>query len=395
MSGASRGIGYAIAAALLVGGAAVTITARKADELAAAADELARTVAGGADRVLAVPGNAGDGARADAVDRTVEQSRSSLPTPPAGSPARRCESTAAYSPPARYAEWIMEPALPWVLCTSRTPQQRCSADVGQRCCGVREYQGWWQPEDPVGQALFRRRVKLDLHATNPASGLVEHCAARLCDVQHPRLGALHQRGQSWVGRQGAQCRGIPTEDECVQLGGTGQQYPRRGVGRGAQSHSRLTLPPPGEPLLGLPACGGAAVHQPAASAGGEYHAGPGYADAVSTEAYQQQPDRARNHEVVDQILDGEPGLLPGGSRYGSEGHQDRCRRAVTSRYLHPQRRDRSGQRSAVPSREPLQEPGQSLGLDLHRTSTAGKFPDPAHPGTLARARTHELVNGQP
>lgn len=200
MSGASRGIGYAIAAALLVGGAAVTITARKADELAAAADELARTVAGGADRVLAVPGNAGDGAaRADAVDRTVEQSRSSLPTPPAGSPARRCESTAAYSPPARYAEWIMEPTLPWVLCTSRTPQQRCSADVGQRCCGVREYQGWWQPEDPVGQALFRRRVKLDLHATNPASGLVEHRAARLCDVQHPRLGALHQRGQPWVG----------------------------------------------------------------------------------------------------------------------------------------------------------------------------------------------------
>lgn len=67
-SGASRGIGYAIAAALLVGGAAVTITARKADELAAAADELARTVAGGADRVLAVPGNAGDGAAgADAV----------------------------------------------------------------------------------------------------------------------------------------------------------------------------------------------------------------------------------------------------------------------------------------------------------------------------------------
>jgi NAD(P)-dependent dehydrogenase (short-subunit alcohol dehydrogenase family) len=40
----------------------VTITARKADELAAAADELARTVAGGADRVLAVPGNAREGA---------------------------------------------------------------------------------------------------------------------------------------------------------------------------------------------------------------------------------------------------------------------------------------------------------------------------------------------
>ncbi|MFY9809244.1 MAG: SDR family oxidoreductase [Pseudonocardiaceae bacterium] len=74
VSGASRGIGYATAAALLVRGAAVTITARKPDELAAAADELAHTVEGGADRVLAVPGNAGDGAaRAEAVDRTVER----------------------------------------------------------------------------------------------------------------------------------------------------------------------------------------------------------------------------------------------------------------------------------------------------------------------------------
>lgn len=74
VSGASRGIGHSIAAALLARGAAVTITARKPEELAAAADDLANTVAGGADRVLAVPGNAGDGAaRAEAVDRTVER----------------------------------------------------------------------------------------------------------------------------------------------------------------------------------------------------------------------------------------------------------------------------------------------------------------------------------
>ncbi|HSL09377.1 MAG TPA: SDR family NAD(P)-dependent oxidoreductase, partial [Pseudonocardiaceae bacterium] len=74
VSGASRGIGHAIAAALLARGAAVTITARKPDELSAAADELAGTVEDGADRVLALPGNAGDAvARAEAVDRTVER----------------------------------------------------------------------------------------------------------------------------------------------------------------------------------------------------------------------------------------------------------------------------------------------------------------------------------
>ncbi|MBV9142160.1 MAG: SDR family oxidoreductase [Pseudonocardiales bacterium] len=73
VSGASRGIGYAIAATLLARGATVTITARKPDELVAAADELASTVKAGADRVLAVPGHAGDAAaRAAAVDRTVE-----------------------------------------------------------------------------------------------------------------------------------------------------------------------------------------------------------------------------------------------------------------------------------------------------------------------------------
>ncbi|MGH3867347.1 MAG: SDR family NAD(P)-dependent oxidoreductase [Pseudonocardiaceae bacterium] len=38
ISGASRGIGHAIAAALLAFGAAVTITARKPDELAASVD---------------------------------------------------------------------------------------------------------------------------------------------------------------------------------------------------------------------------------------------------------------------------------------------------------------------------------------------------------------------
>ncbi|MGH3902257.1 MAG: SDR family oxidoreductase [Pseudonocardiaceae bacterium] len=74
ISGASRGIGHAIATVLLARGAAVTITARKPDELRAAADELAGTVEGAADRVLALPGNAGDpAARAEAVDRTVER----------------------------------------------------------------------------------------------------------------------------------------------------------------------------------------------------------------------------------------------------------------------------------------------------------------------------------
>jgi NAD(P)-dependent dehydrogenase (short-subunit alcohol dehydrogenase family) len=73
VTGASRGIGHAIAAALLARGAAVAITARKADELRAAADDLAGTVEGGPERVLALPGNAGDpAARAQAVDCVVE-----------------------------------------------------------------------------------------------------------------------------------------------------------------------------------------------------------------------------------------------------------------------------------------------------------------------------------
>lgn len=74
ITGASRGIGHAIAAVLLARGANVTITARKPDELTAAAEELAAGVGGGGERVLALPGNAGDAdARADAVERTVER----------------------------------------------------------------------------------------------------------------------------------------------------------------------------------------------------------------------------------------------------------------------------------------------------------------------------------
>ncbi|HVL85265.1 MAG TPA: SDR family oxidoreductase [Pseudonocardia sp.] len=74
VTGASRGIGLAIATELLGRGASVTITARKPDELAAAAEELVADAAGGdARRVLAVPGNAGSAqARAEAVARTVE-----------------------------------------------------------------------------------------------------------------------------------------------------------------------------------------------------------------------------------------------------------------------------------------------------------------------------------
>lgn len=74
VTGASQGIGHAIAAALLARGAAVTVTARKPDELRAAAEVLADSVADGPARVLAAPGNAGDpAARAAAVDRTVER----------------------------------------------------------------------------------------------------------------------------------------------------------------------------------------------------------------------------------------------------------------------------------------------------------------------------------
>jgi NAD(P)-dependent dehydrogenase (short-subunit alcohol dehydrogenase family) len=75
VTGASRGIGLAVAAELLSRGASVTITARKPDELSAAADKLVADAAGGdSGRVLAVPGNAGsDEAREEAVAKTVER----------------------------------------------------------------------------------------------------------------------------------------------------------------------------------------------------------------------------------------------------------------------------------------------------------------------------------
>jgi NAD(P)-dependent dehydrogenase (short-subunit alcohol dehydrogenase family) len=75
VTGASRGIGHAIARELLGRGASVTITARKPDELGAAAEQLVADAAGGdAGRVLALAGNAGSAeAREEAVDRTVER----------------------------------------------------------------------------------------------------------------------------------------------------------------------------------------------------------------------------------------------------------------------------------------------------------------------------------
>ena len=74
VTGASQGIGRAIAAELLARGAAVTVTARKPGELRAAAEALADTVTDGPARVLALPGHAGDSAaRAAAVDSTVER----------------------------------------------------------------------------------------------------------------------------------------------------------------------------------------------------------------------------------------------------------------------------------------------------------------------------------
>ncbi|MHA6625376.1 SDR family oxidoreductase [Pseudonocardia sichuanensis] len=72
VTGASRGIGFAIATELLARGASVTVTARKPDELAAAAARLGAVA--DPDRVLALPGNAGSAqAREEAVTRTVER----------------------------------------------------------------------------------------------------------------------------------------------------------------------------------------------------------------------------------------------------------------------------------------------------------------------------------
>lgn len=72
VTGASRGIGLAIAAELLARGASVTISARKQPELEAAAAELAAGAGGATDRVLAVAGNAGNAeSRHDVVHRTL------------------------------------------------------------------------------------------------------------------------------------------------------------------------------------------------------------------------------------------------------------------------------------------------------------------------------------
>ncbi|NKY85121.1 SDR family oxidoreductase [Nocardia veterana] len=72
VSGASRGIGYAVAAELLRRGANVLITARKPEPLAAAADQL--RALGGPGKVVAVAGNSGDAdARAEQVDTAVAE----------------------------------------------------------------------------------------------------------------------------------------------------------------------------------------------------------------------------------------------------------------------------------------------------------------------------------
>ncbi|WP_037163112.1 SDR family oxidoreductase [Rhodococcoides fascians] len=73
VTGASRGIGKAIAAELLGRGANVAITARKPEPLADAAGELQAAAPDGA-KVLTIAGNAGDAdSRRDAVDRTVAE----------------------------------------------------------------------------------------------------------------------------------------------------------------------------------------------------------------------------------------------------------------------------------------------------------------------------------
>ncbi len=69
VTGGSRGIGFGIARALVAEGANVCLTARDADQLAAAGDEL-----GAGERVLTVAGKSHDPEhRSDAVRRTVER----------------------------------------------------------------------------------------------------------------------------------------------------------------------------------------------------------------------------------------------------------------------------------------------------------------------------------
>lgn len=71
VTGASRGIGFAVAERLVAEGARVTLTARKSDVLHAAVASLAADH--GEDRVLAVAGNAGDADhRREAVAATLE-----------------------------------------------------------------------------------------------------------------------------------------------------------------------------------------------------------------------------------------------------------------------------------------------------------------------------------
>jgi NAD(P)-dependent dehydrogenase (short-subunit alcohol dehydrogenase family) len=72
VTGASRGIGHAIAVELARGGAAVTISSRKPEQISAAAEEVRGLVPGA--KVLGVPANTGsDDDRAEVVRRTVEE----------------------------------------------------------------------------------------------------------------------------------------------------------------------------------------------------------------------------------------------------------------------------------------------------------------------------------
>ena len=95
VTGASRGIGYGVAAALLARGASVTITGRRAPELDAAASGLAAGAGVGTGRVLAVAGNVGDAAHRAAAEpvvlevrelRQIVEARDNLPRIPPGLP---------------------------------------------------------------------------------------------------------------------------------------------------------------------------------------------------------------------------------------------------------------------------------------------------------------------